>query len=431
MLKNDWITRVIEDSVSTKQANSSMQTCINHLENKKLYKYYSFSSPYTLSNLTNDTIYLQNPVFFNDPFDCNIGLSVNQFAHVFLPIVFNKIFPNTNKEVIDYFCSWFISDENLLLEEGIIDYLLSISVKNPSFAIIIDILKKKSSISYQELLSLFLEEDVDSLEIIKILLSKLSDGETPFLDAATRQHIMKLLQLIKSIITSVLENTNIKKQQLFELLSSNDDFFVKIKKIAAFAGAEIPEAEISMIYSMLDDGIKIFREELGNQVGIECFTQSPTDVLMWSYYADKHTGICVEYDFSKSLFSLSESFLFPVCYSKKRPLLKLEEIYNPITKQLSHDKVIEIFPSIILSLITKSVEWEREKEWRLISSHIKNDFERSVKFPIISKIITGINISDDNYKIVAKIAKNKGVPIHRTHLKNDRYEINIVDEYNV
>ncbi len=80
-----------------------------------------------------------------------------------------------------------------------------------------------------------------------------------------------------------------------------------------------------------------------------------------------------------------------------------------------------------MSWITKSKEWEREKEWRLILFPIHKDCDRKQKLPIISRIITGINISDDDYEKAVKIAEHHGVPIHRTRLKNDQYKIEIID----
>lgn len=55
------------------------------MKTKKLYKYYSFSSEYTLSNIEDDLIYLSNPTGFNDPFDCNIGVSANSLIQVMIP----------------------------------------------------------------------------------------------------------------------------------------------------------------------------------------------------------------------------------------------------------------------------------------------------------------------------------------------------------
>ncbi len=46
--------------------------------NNKLYKYYGTSS-YTLLNLENDIVYLNNPSSFNDPFDCYLAYSYKDF----------------------------------------------------------------------------------------------------------------------------------------------------------------------------------------------------------------------------------------------------------------------------------------------------------------------------------------------------------------
>lgn len=219
-----------------------------------------------------------------------------------------------------------------------------------------------------------------------------------------------------------------KEKQLLEILTTKDDFFAKATAIASSMGMNVPQSEIEKIYEKLDDGIKQIREGFGKQVGVECFTQSPTDILMWSYYANKHTGICVEYDFSKLFTTLPNAFLFPVHYSEKRPVLDIQTIYNPTTKVVDEDALRHEFPNIIWSWITKSLEWEREKEWRLIVFPIKDDESRLAKLPIVSRIITGINITEENYEAIAKIAKEKQIPIHRTRLKNDQYKIEILGD---
>lgn len=423
-----WVNKVIEDSVAGKQFKRRIQTGIDHLENKKLYKYYSFSSEYTIPNLQNNVIYLQNPVLFNDPFDCNIGISVNQLIRVLMPNFFDKILPNTSNEVRDVLGSWLLGNTTSELEEGSKERLLSICANSSAIVKLINRSKNGEVISDQEVLSALIEDPDTISEMIKTYLSIVSNGEPISFDDIAMQQVLRSPQLVKSVIMSFGDQKDTKEKQLLELLASKDDFFAKIESIATFSGVDIPRSEIARVYSLLDDGIKQIRIGLGKQVGIECFTQSPTDILMWSYYADKHTGICVEYDFSKLFFSLPNAFLFPVYYSESRPLLNLEAIYNPETKQICNDRAVEAFPGLMWSWITKSLEWDREKEWRLISFPIKDDAERSAKLPIISRIITGINISDENYEIAAGIAKEKGVPIHRTRLKNDQYKIEIINE---
>lgn len=422
----DWVKKVIEDSVAGKQFKRRIQSGIDHLENKKLYKYYSFASEYTVPNLENNVIYLQNPVLFNDPFDCNIGISVNQLLRVLLPNFFDEVIPNTSNDVRNILGSWMLGDSIPELEEDDKTRLLSICANSPAAVKLINRSKKGELISDKEILSLIFDDPVTLSEMIKTYLSIVSKGEDISFDNVATQQVIRSPQLVKNLIMSFGERNDEKEKQFLDVLASKDDFFAKIESIASITGVDISRAEIVKLYTELDKGIQQIRNGLGQQVGIECFTQSPTDVLMWSYYADKHKGICVEYDFSKMFSSLSNAFLFPVYYSENRPLLNLEKLYDPVTKQISNERIIEVFPNLMWSWITKSSEWEREKEWRLISFPIKDETERSVKLPIISRIITGINITDENYKIAADIASDKKIPIHRTRLKNDQYTIEII-----
>ena len=429
MANNDWINQVIEDTVKGKQFKRRIQSGIDHLQGKKLYKYYSFSSTFTIPNIKNGTIYLQNPVLFNDPFDCNIGMSVNQLIRALMPDFFDKILPDTNADVRDALSSWMFGSDAPELEEGSAEQLLSIFSSSPTFVKMLDKAQSGHKFSDQEILSLVIEDPITFSEMIKAYLAILSKGDTLSFDNDIMQQIVNSPQIISGLIMNVAAIKDSRERQVLEILTSNkDDFIEKVKSIAAFTGVDVPKSEIERVYSSLDDGIRQIREGLGKQVGIECFTQSPTDILMWSYYADKHTGVCVEYDFSKLFISCANSFLFPVSYSEKRPLLDIQNLYDPVTQQVRNDRIVEAFPSVMKSWITKSKEWEREKEWRLITFPIKNDSERLVKLPIASRIITGINITDENYQLVADIAKEKGIPIHRTRLKNDQYKIEVISE---
>ena len=428
MVNNDWINKVIEDTLKGKHFRRRIQSGIDHLEGKKLYKYYSFSSEFTIPNIKNGTIYLQNPILFNDPFDCNIGMSVNQLIRALMPDFFDKILPDTNADVRDALSSWMFGGNAPDLEEGSAEHLLSVCTSSSAFVKMLDKAKSGQNITDQEILSLVVDDPTAFSEMIKAYLTIVSKGDTLSFDNVAMQQVIKSPQIIRGLIMNVAEIKDSKERQVLEILTSKDDFIEKVKSIAAFAGVDVPKSEIERVYSALDDGIRQIRVGLGNQVGIECFTQSPTDILMWSYYADKHTGVCVEYDFSKLFVSCANSFLLPVCYSEKRPLLDMQNLFDPVTQQVCSDRIAEVFPSIMRSWITKSKEWEREKEWRLITFPIKGDLERLVRLPIASRIIAGINITDENYRLVADIAKEKEIPIHRTRLKNDQYKIEIVSE---
>ena len=89
-----------------------------------------------------------------------------------------------------------------------------------------------------------------------------------------------------------------------------------------------------------------------------------------SFYASFRCYKIVEYDFSKLFSALSDALLLPVIYSEKRPLLNLNNICDSDCKVINPGKFMNELPNIIRSMITKSIEWERENEWRIVSLSI-------------------------------------------------------------
>ncbi len=82
---------------------------------------------------------------------------------------------------------------------------------------------------------------------------------------------------------------------------------------------------------------------------IYCLSPNPENLLMWSHYANSHTGICIEYDLKKSML-----FTALKCrYKTNYPSLKT---YSESTRDL------------LSPLLIKSDVWSYEKEYRLILS---------------------------------------------------------------
>lgn len=77
-----------------------------------------------------------------------------------------------------------------------------------------------------------------------------------------------------------------------------------------------------------------------------CFSEKDDNLLMWSHYSDKHTGVCLIYD-----LEVNEEFwriLSPVNYSQ----------YFPIANTIEE--------AAVECLLTKSLGWAYENEWRLL-----------------------------------------------------------------
>ncbi len=83
--------------------------------------------------------------------------------------------------------------------------------------------------------------------------------------------------------------------------------------------------------------------------GIYCLSETPTNILMWSHYAEKHKGFCIEFETERLRSSLYD--LFRITYSTSVPTI---------------DMFSTLPDDYIMPFLTKSVDWIYEKEWRLI-----------------------------------------------------------------
>jgi len=92
---------------------------------------------------------------------------------------------------------------------------------------------------------------------------------------------------------------------------------------------------------------------------VKCFTTQMCSALQWGLYADKNTGICIEYN--PHAWTNSRDRFFPIVYSS-----------TPIDVSIFFDRSrADYNPAVgvMLSSINKSLEWKHECEWRLIQNN--------------------------------------------------------------
>ncbi len=112
---------------------------------------------------------------------------------------------------------------------------------------------------------------------------------------------------------------------------------------------------------------------------IACFSEIYNDVLMWSHYGKKHTGICI-------------GFEFPHQYEDKFILCPVKYL----DKLIPLDGKTDVNRTILYWLTTKSKRWEYEKEIRAITkckSTIINE-DISFKSEFVKEVIFGCKVSD-------------------------------------
>lgn len=131
---------------------------------------------------------------------------------------------------------------------------------------------------------------------------------------------------------------------------------------------------------------------------------------MWSHYAEKHTGFCVEYNIKgiplDSDFNMNIS---PVIYSEK-PLDLSKALIN---------KREDIFGQILY--LVKSIDWKYEKEWRYIGETAANN---EYIMPVKPKCVyLGTMITEENENSIKEITNKLGVDCKKMQIKPYSFEL--------
>jgi Protein of unknown function (DUF2971) len=108
------------------------------------------------------------------------------------------------------------------------------------------------------------------------------------------------------------------------------------------------------------------RANLSRVWNIACFSERNDNTQMWSHYASKHTGFCIEFDTSYEPFRHA----LRVKYSDKP--LKIRKSMKPSIKEIEGrilsvaTRCYDITPLETKMLTLKAMDWEYEREWRVI-----------------------------------------------------------------
>lgn len=126
---------------------------------------------------------------------------------------------------------------------------------------------------------------------------------------------------------------------------------------------------------------------------IACFSQTYDSMYFWSHYADSHKGICLEYSFRRGLDLIAKPEEVQYCESDSNENF-IKKFYS---KTLFGDNFL---------YMTKSKDWEQEKEVRIASSNAlsfqkeiksEEDFLRFKESLIKEKILQKLDGKTDNF----------------------------------
>ncbi len=185
-----------------------------------------------------------------------------------------------------------------------------------------------------------------------------------------------------------------------------------------------------------------------NVHGMICFTEDPCNNAMWAHYADKHKGICLEFQFDEICKNYLEGkpnlkpqlnyntvritghftkcllyaatyerldakrgylYVFPailasVIYSDQKPINMGYDIYPLFNEENPSLSILELSPHVR----TKSREWEYEKEHRFFFRAVRDTIVRDGIYFVtdltkyITRIILGMRF-DGSYNDVHRM----------------------------
>ena len=135
-------------------------------------------------------------------------------------------------------------------------------------------------------------------------------------------------------------------------------------------------SSIKIMEALLPD---ILQNSMKNDLekrGITCFSEINNNLLMWSHYGKSHTGICIGFDFAKLYESIKTKHPFDKFFIKVRYETEFQAM------DYFDDKV----ESIVNWVRTKSLDWNYEKEFRIIISNLNFNSDRLYILPIDKKL---------------------------------------------
>lgn len=217
--------------------------------------------------------------------------------------------------------------------------------------------------------------------------------------------------------------------EMIKYLASIKEQYINLIDDQSFSTLNI----VGDIYSKLDSpsfSLQDFRSEIDYgyeaTAGIKyldckmsCFSELWDSILMWSYYANSHKGVCVEYDLSKLD---DQSTLNQQIYSQ---ISKVH--YSPIrtNSPTGNDSTLFNF------LLTKANVWSHEHEWRIICETTED--EEYLPFDCISNVYIGTNFdtSANKYQDLIKAVNSyPNLSISRCSLHAHNFQLTAAEVHN-
>ncbi|MBQ4274048.1 MAG: DUF2971 domain-containing protein [Clostridia bacterium] len=173
-----------------------------------------------------------------------------------------------------------------------------------------------------------------------------------------------------------------------------------------------------------------------NNMYVCCLSEVCDSILMWAYYGQDHRGVCIEVEVDENGNDFAK-----VKYQIERPAMQMEKVMRDFCGKMfakldvsNLGKDPTLLPLVAEPYITKSKEWEHERECRLVyfeKAHsngglekcmCRDGKERYMRPVKITKVFCGANMSDENKNAIRAIVPRE-IEVVEMKISDTKYEL--------
>lgn len=172
--------------------------------------------------------------------------------------------------------------------------------------------------------------------------------------------------------------------------------------------------------SFIDQQNRVF-SELKAKLGVLCFSANPTNILMWSHYANNHKGIVYEFEldlFSNRMTSSFEGVNYKVEYPE-------DNNYELLSYTLIGEERKKQF---VKELTIKAKDWAYEEEYRMID--IEKSGNKNFNKSSLASIIFGVKTNKCEIEAIKELCAQNGlnhVKFKKAEFIKGKFEIEIAN----
>jgi hypothetical protein len=174
---------------------------------------------------------------------------------------------------------------------------------------------------------------------------------------------------------------------------------------------------------LFEEAFEMTMQGFRQEYGVLCLSAIENDILMWSHYAEAHSGVCFKFSTAPELFQAAQPVEYPTRYPELDYIGLLEDMNNKESEPVADEAKKELASKLFL---TKALHWKYECEWRIL----RFDLDRAhpgpgvVDFPANSLVgvILGCRADPSRRDYVRRLLRETGSGARLYQAKESRTE---------